>query len=426
MVTSLKFKTLLLKLRIDWMSSETPTQLTPKTLPKKWFLLALAIATFSTGLANATLSLFTTNIAKTFYDSIAPVAVGSVTQLGTINMAAEVIGALIFSVLAIRFRHKRLLLFGTGLIIASSIVGYLSPDMLTLQLSYAIEGVGSIIIGVIAMALIADSLPQGQRAKVISYLFSIGAVATLVMIPIVGLLTETGGWRFGLVALMLPTSLLGLILTFFMVPSKPVCHNQSNGKNPYVESFRQIIKSRSATACLLANLLTIAGTEVAIFALAFYRTQFGASTAQRVMIYETAVFLFILAPLVSSRLIPRYGAKRIAVISTSLAAIFTGLFFFVPNFWVAFSLDMFHVWFAAMSVPAFAVLVLEQLPNYRATVFSLNSLFNNIGKVLAPLIGGTLLIVSAGAYGTVGFVLGGTTIVGCAILFLAVKDTGEI
>ena len=38
-----------------------------------------------------------------------------------------------------------------------------------------------------------------------------------------------------------------------------------------MEGFRQIIKDRSATACLIANLLTIAGTEVAVFAIAFYR-----------------------------------------------------------------------------------------------------------------------------------------------------------
>jgi predicted MFS family arabinose efflux permease len=246
------------------------------------------------------------------------------------------------------------------------------------------------------------------------------------MVPIVGVLNEMGGWRFGLVTLMLPISLLGLVLAFFVVPSKPVYQAESNRKNPYVEGFRHIAKNKSAMAVLIGNLLTIAGTEVAIFALAFYRTQFGASTAQTLMIYEVALVLFILAPLASSRLIPRFGAKRIAISSTVLAAVCTIIFFFVPNLWLAVVFDMAHVWFAAMSIPAFAILVLQQLPNYRATVFSLNSLFNNIGKVLAPIIGGTLLIISSGAYVTVGLVLGSTTVLGCLILFLAARDTGEI
>lgn len=51
---------------------------------------------------------------------------------------------------------------------------------------------------------------------------------------------------------------------------------------------------------------------------------------------------------------------------------------------------------AAVALPAFAILVLEQIPKYRGTVFSLNSLFNNVGKVLAPSIGGALLVFSSG------------------------------
>jgi MFS family permease len=70
--------------------------------------------------------------------------------------------------------------------------------------------------------------------------------------------------------------------------------------------------------------------------------------------------------------------------------------FFVPILWLAIALDMMHVWFAAMALPAFAILVLEQIPKYRGTLFFLNSLFNNVGKVLAPSIGGALLVFSSG------------------------------
>jgi len=82
---------------------------------------------------------------------------------------------------------------------------------------------------------------------------------------------------------------------------------------------------------------------------------------------------------------------------------------------------MAHVWFAAMAIPAFAILILELIPQYRATLFSLNSLFNNLGKVLAPLIGGILLVASSGFYGAVGIALAGTTIIGCLILLFGVK-----
>jgi DHA1 family inner membrane transport protein len=392
---------------------------------QKRFIAALAIAIFSTGLANSILVLFATNIAKTFYGTPTPIAVASITQLSTINIAAEVVGALVLSILVLRFKHKKLLLAGTVFIIVSAVGSYLSPTLLALQIFIALEGAGSIMIGIISMSLIADALPQKQRARIISYLFSVGSAVSLVLIPIVGLITEMGGWRAGMLFLMMPISLLGLILIVFTVPSKPVQTDQNNKTNPYIDGFKQILKNKSATAVLIANLLTIAGTEVAIFAIAFYKTTFGATTAQTVLIYEVALILFIIAPLLSGRLITRYGAKLIALITTFLAAIFTGTFFVVPNFWASFTLDMMHVWFAAMAAPAFALVVLQQLPKYRATVFSLNGFFNNIGKVLAPLIGGILLAVSAGGYSQVGFALGGTTIAGCIILLFAVKETTE-
>jgi MFS transporter, putative metabolite:H+ symporter len=410
------------------MSSIDSNQTDPQyPLRKKWFLATLAIAMFSTGLANSILALFATDMANTFFGSGVTIGVASVTQLSTINMAGEVIGAIVLSILAIKFRHKRLLFAGTIFIVISAVGSYLAPNLLTLQLCYALEGVGSVVISVIAMSLIADSLPAAQRAKVIGYLFSIGAAVTLAMIPAVGLITEMGGWRLGFATLAFPISLIGLFLALFLVPNpKRLEQSPAVKRNPYVEGFRQIIKNRSAAACLIANLLTVAGTEVAIFAIAFYRIQFGATRGETVLIYEFSIILFILAPLVSSRLVTRFGAKPIALITTFLAACFTGIFFFVPNMWLALTLDMMHVWFAAMAIPAFAVLILEQLPKYRATLFSLNSFFNNIGKVLAPLIGGVLLVFSSGIYGMVGFVLGGMTIIGCLVLFFAVKDSRDI
>ena len=392
-----------------------------KPLRKKWFLAALAIATFSTGMANSTLTIFATDIARSFFGSASYVQIASVTQLSTINMAAEVIGAILLSILAIKFRHKRLLSIGTFFIFVSAVGSYLAPNLLTLQVFFALEGVGSVIIGVIAAVLIVESLPANQRAKFISYLFSIGSAVTLVLIPLVGVAAAMGGWRFTIVILALPISIIGLILTLFTVPSKPLSNTEVVKRNPYLEGFKQIAKNKSATACLIANLLTIAGTEVAIFAIAFYQTQLAVTPSQTVIVYETAMLLFIFAPLVSGRLVTRFGAKMIALVSTFLAACFTGILFLIPNFWFAFIFDMAHVWFAAMAIPAFAILVLELLPQYRATLFSLNSLFNNLGKVLAPLIGGILLVASSGFYGAVGIALAGTTIIGCLILLFGVK-----
>ena len=392
---------------------------------KKRMFIPLAIATFSTGLSESILALFTTDIAKTFFGKSGPVAVAAVTQLSTINIFAEIIFALLLSFLVIRFRHKPLLQVGALLIVISAIGSYFAPTLIVLQMFYALEGAGSIIISIIAMTLIADALPPQKRAKVIGYLFSIGAAVTLIMIPLVGLLTQMGGWRAGLVFLVLPISVIALIVSSIMLPKMQIHKNMEQKTNPYLESFRAISKNRSALACLIASLLTVAGTEVAVFAIAFYRNRFGASVGFTVLVYEIAVLLFFIAPLVSGRLIQSFGSKRIALISVFLAACFTGTFFFVSNIYIAVVLDMMHVWFAAMAWPAFACLVLELMPQHRSTLFSLNSLFNNVGKVIAPALGGLMLYVSSGIYGTVGLALSSMTIVGSIVLLFFVKSNGS-
>jgi hypothetical protein len=52
---------------------------------------------------------------------------------------------------------------------------------------------------------------------------------------------------------------------------------------------------------------------------------------------------------------------------------------------------------------------------------SLNGFFDRIGNVIAPAVGGALL-VSTGIYGAIGLALGIMTIAGAAILFFFAKD----
>lgn len=407
------------------MSIETPAP--EEKPPRKLSLPSLAIAFFSVFISNSIVTLLAVDIAKTFFPDAQTsaqlsAAVGTVSQLSTFNAVAEVVFALLLSILAIRFRHKPLLLVGALLVVVSTVGSFLAPSLLSLQLFYAVEGVGSIIVFIMAFTLIGDAFPAEKKAKAISYILSVSAAANLIIILLAGFLANIGGWRSGFLFLALPASVAGLILASIVLPSKPHEKPATSKENPYVRSFRQIFTNRSATACLIANTLTVAGTQVAVFAIAFYRIQFSVPRDWTVGIYEAAFAIFVVAPLVAGRLVSKFGAKRIAVLSTLLTASFTMTFFFIPNLWFAIIFDMLHVWFAATANTAFPCLVLDQVPKSRGTVMSLNSVFNNIGNVIAPALGGALLAWTGGVYGAIGLALGSLTISGAAILFFLTKD----
>ncbi|MCJ7559769.1 MFS transporter [Candidatus Bathyarchaeota archaeon] len=402
------------------MSTEAPAP--EKAPPKRLFLPSLAIAFFSVSISNTIITLLAVDIAKTFFGSANAAAVGAVSQLSTFNAAAEVVFALLLSILAIRFRHKPLLLVGVIFVVVSAVGSFLAPTLLSLQLFYAMEGIGSIMVYVLAFTLIGDSLPSDKKAKAISYVLSIGMLASLVVVLLVGLTANFGGWRYGFLLVALPASVAGLILASVVLPSKPREKPATGRENPYVRSFKQIFTNRSATACLVASMLSVAGSQIAVFAIAFYRTRFAVPREWTMGIYEVALIMYIVAFLVAGRLVNRFGAKRLWVLSALLAAFFVMTFLFIPNLWIALTFDMLHVWFAATASVAFACLILDQVPKSRGTMMSLNKVFDNIGSVIAPAVGGALLVLTDGVYGAIGLTLGIMTIAGTAILFFFAKD----
>ncbi len=400
----------------------TEAAIPEREYPKRLLLVTLIVAGLSTGISNRIVTLLASDIATTFFGSATPSAVAITSQLGTVNNVAEIVMALALTVLAIRFRHKLLYVLGATLIVVSAIGNALAPSLLSMLLLYALEGTGSIMIAIMAFTLIGEILPANKKAKAVGYISSLGAVVALIINPLVGPITNVGGWRLDFLVLAFPISIVALILASVGIPSRPIEPSALGKGNPYVGSFRQIFTNRSATALLVVNILTNAGTQVAVFALAFYRTVFQAPRDFTIWILQVSIVLFIVAPAVAGHLVSRFGAKRVLVLSTILATFFTMTFFFVPNLWVAATLDMLHVWFTATAVVAAVVLIIDQVPKSRGTMVSLNSVFNNFGTIIATTLGGAVLFVT-GLYGAIGLTLGGMTIAGIVILIFWVKDT---
>jgi MFS transporter, DHA1 family, multidrug resistance protein len=394
---------------------------------KRGLLPLMLIAGVSAGISNIVMVTFASDIAKTFFGNFGPDAIGAVSQLGTLNAIGVFFFTLVSSFLIVKFRQKYLFIAGLILIIISSIGSYLSPTIILLQLFSLLEGIGSIMISITSAVIIGNYFPANQKAKAIGYIMAIGAATTLIMIPLLGFIVNIAGWRFCFTFLVLPIAFGALVLSSFVIPSKTREKTLIQKENPYKESLKLVWTNKSAIACLIASLLTVAGGQVAVFAMAFYRARFGAPRDLTVGIYEAAIGLAFIGYLVSGFLINRFGAKRLALLSTAANCCLTATFFFVPNLWFAFTLDMAHVWFASMATPAFIYLGLEQVPKYRWTMVSLGNLFNTVGNIIAPALGGALLVYATELrYGAVGIALASMTLAACGVAFVWVKDMGYI
>jgi len=268
----------------------------------------MIIATAAVSTSTTILTLFMVDIAKTFN-----VSVGIASQLATINYAGEFIFSILLSVLAVRFRYKHLILAGVLVTVVSAIGNFYAPDFFTMQIFFVLEGIGTVIVSVMSLTLFGDLFSPKKRARAVSYLAASLWVTALISFPWAGLIAKVAGWRFIFILHVLPIALAGLILAFFFVPSKSRVPTSIVKKASYLESFKQILTNKSATACLVATIIAASGRKVGIFGVAFYRQQFSMSLDFTVAVILSIIVINVVGSFVAGRLTNRFGAKPMAV-----------------------------------------------------------------------------------------------------------------
>lgn len=401
------------------MSDEMP--IVEKGMPSRLLIPAMIITTAAVHASSGILTLFTVEMAANFQ-----VSLGVASQLATINYAGEFVFALLMGVLVVRFRYKPLIIAGVLFVIVSTIGSFLAPDFVSMQIFFAMEGIGTVIFGVMSLTLFGDVFPPKKRAKAVSYITTALWVTALINFPLSGFIANVVGWRFNFILHVLPISLAGLFLAFLAVPSKPHEPTTSIKNVTYIESFQKILTDKSATACLAGSILSTAGVQIGLFAVLFYRQRFSMSTDSMVLLNMGAIILFIVGSFAAGRLTNKFGAKPIAVTGTLLTGLFTMTFFLIPNILGALFFDVLHIWFAAIAAPAYLCLALAQVPKFRGTMMSLSSATGSLARMVAPAVGGALLVLTFDSYEAVGLALGGMSVAAAIILFFLAKDPTRV
>jgi predicted MFS family arabinose efflux permease len=307
------------------------------------------------------------------------------------------------------------------LLFVSAIGSFFAQTLLVLQVFYAFEGAGSIMVGIMGYTMVGEFLPSQRRAKTVGYLVAATSLATLIGIPLITLITSFGGWQLNFLLFVLPASVLGLVLAFIALPQKSTIKPPVMDRNAYLMSFKQVLQNKSAVSSLVGGLLVGAAAAVGAFALTFYRQQFSVSLGFAAGISFVAISMYVVASLVVGRLVHKTGAKMLAVISAIGNGILILIFFFMPSAWIAIPLDMTHVWFGAAAFTAFQCLALDQVPQSRGTMMSMKAMFLTIGSAIGAAIGGAMLILF-GSYQAVGIALGTISLASAAVFYFLTRD----
>jgi MFS transporter, DHA1 family, inner membrane transport protein len=409
------------------MSMSDPTLPQNNAAPKKVFLLGLLAAVFAVNVIDVFVPLLLPEIAASF-----GLTSGTTSRIGAYSALAGVATGLALSAFSIRLRYKTLLMAGVFCTIICSLGVFLAPNFLLAQVFYSLNGVGSVMVGVMAPTIIAELYPMAKKAVRISWIMATAVLASLIGNPITGFLANTGSvtsWKDSLLWFMVPATTVCMLIVVFLVPSKPMSAYPGAKKEPFLNGYKQVLTNRSAVACLFNSFFANMFFATAFFAPSFLKDVFAVSPGIRGLLPVVASSLIVVGMLTGGYLVNRVGRKRLLVASAIPAVVFSivgyPLSMLIPNMWVVVGLRFVSSFIGGFPLVAGSNLALEQVPKFRGTMMSLSSAMGGTGGALGIFIGGTILnsiATSSFSYSVTMLTLGGLGLIGTSLILLFAKD----
>lgn len=127
----------------------------------------------------------------------------------------------IFGKLSDVYGRRRMMTLSLGIFLAGSALCALAPDMATLILARAVQGVGGGGLITVAQAVIADVVAPRDRGKYAAYFSGVWAMSALLGPLLGGLLAEHAGWSW-IFWLNLPLGLAALVISDRALRKLPV------------------------------------------------------------------------------------------------------------------------------------------------------------------------------------------------------------
>jgi len=379
---------------------------------------SLTLAVFATGPCESILSLLLIDIAETFKAEI-----GLMAQIRTTAGLLSLVTALIIGILSMRINHRTLLLTGLGFFVISGIGCSLAQDYTTMLAAYSLSGIGLAMVGPMSLALVGEHVPLDRRAGAVGVITAGGASAFLIGGPVINYVTKFGGWRSAFLLYMLPVALIGLALTWLVIPSNPST-SEERDTGSYLDGIRQVVTNRSALACLLGILLSKATWQgVLSYGISFYRDWYQIPKGWASLILSGLALSFIFSALLAGRLVNRFGRKRTTYLGFLGVGLMSILYMKAPAYWLSLAIFMVMGVISGARRSASTSLALEQVPEYRGSMMALNTASNNLGSILGAGIGGAVLLTSD--YPLIGVVLGILGVLAALVIRLYATDPTE-
>jgi predicted MFS family arabinose efflux permease len=317
------------------------------------------------------------------------VSVGTAGLLVTAYGIPGVVVGILAGPLSDRYGRKAFLVSGTAIMSALTMLGGIVPGFSYLLLTRVGAGVGASVLFPNINAAIADEFPYQQRGRAMSTVITMNQLATIVGVPLAGLVAGLSSWRVSFVMVGALGLVSALVVTRSMQPAAP-----SRGSNVGTrELLSSVLGDASIRAAIASSLLgSIFWFTWITYVVAFFVERFGLPTATASLIVLVTGLGIVGGSQVGGRLGDRVGHR--VVVGWTIAA--AGVLMLIETTLVhdlvlAVAIALAIALFAGARFATNTTLLSELAPAARGTLLAVNSATVSVGIVTGTAIGGLLL-----------------------------------
>ncbi|MCH9017225.1 MAG: MFS transporter [Chloroflexi bacterium] len=378
------------------------------------FLAAVAVGLFATMSASLMLAPLLVAIATEFDTSVAVAG-----QLATVTFAAWAVSVVSVGPLSDSIGRRPVALTGLSLLSIGVLASALAPNLGTLMALRAVTGLGAGMIPPNSMAAVADSVPPARRAQTVGGLMAFATLSSVIGVPLVAVLAESGGWRLPFLA---TGSLLAActVLNWFWFPKSEGPGLRSFSFFSRYRALLAIPIFRAALAVNFAQRMAFFGlfSYLAAYLIDVYGMSVGAVALPLAFVgIGTVIGSYIGGPVANRKdRMPLIAASSVA---GGVAALL--LFSIDMPLWAVVAIATGSVALLSVGWPVVITLSTEISGQSRATGIGLLGVSNQSGGVGGAALGGVLL--AASGFPGIGYLSLGAVVGSAVIIVLFMRES---
>lgn len=310
--------------------------------------------------------------------------------LGLLNSAfaaAMVIGAPAAAFIARRWGGRASLVGAAVLYAIVTIAAAMTSSLTVLFVVRSIAGLATALFSVTALASVAASVPEQQRARAVAVLLSGLTASNIIGVPVASYLSVTAGWRIVFLALGIASAVVAVPTWRFVVAKR-----SSGATHPATVPGRHLLRTQSILLMLTVSILF----QASVFGVFSYVTVLlsevtradGQTTAAVLLVYGIGTTIGLIA---GGWMSDRAPWKTLIIGVGGAAACMVAVALTLPTAWVyaALVLQGTIVFIAAAPINE---RIITMMPGAAELAAGANTTALNIGNALGPVVIGYSIV----------------------------------